>query len=186
MRIPLQGAHVFTPEQQVVYPAQGVGQIERIETQVVGGLEAKFYIIRIITNNITVMVPVNNARNLGLRDLCSKEDAESVLVFFDESSKSAVYSGQNWNRRYREYSERLKSTSLLDVAYVVKELLLISAEKELSFGERRLLEQAMALITSELAIVLELEPLTLQKQIEDLFIQLIASPEDSEISKISE
>lgn len=168
---------VYTPEQLVVYPAQGVGVIERLEHQKIGGLDAEFYIIRIFTNNITVMVPVHNATNVGLRAPCTPTEAKDVLTALQDRSTFTGYSGQNWNRRYREYSERLKSASLLDVGYVLKELILISGEKELSFGERRLLEQAMALVTSELSCVLDRDAEELKAFIEDFYADVLIKPE---------
>lgn len=168
---------MYNPEQLVVYPAQGVGVIERLERQQIGGHEAEFYIIRIFTNNITVMVPVNNAASVGLRKPCSPKEANEVLVALRDRSTFTGYSGQNWNRRYREYSERLKSASLLDVGYVLKELILISGEKELSFGERRLLEQAMGLVTSELSCVLGKDAEELKADIENFYADILIKPE---------
>ena len=168
---------MYAPEQLVVYPAQGVGVIERLERQEICGQEAEFYIIRIFTNNITVMVPVANAANVGLRTPCSAAEAVAVLESLQDRSTFTGYSGQNWNRRYREYSERLKSVSLLDVGYVLKELILISGEKELSFGERRLLEQAMGLVTSELACVLERDAEELKAFIENFYADVLAKSE---------
>ena len=168
---------MYTPEQLVVYPAQGVGVIERLERQEISGHEAEFYIIRIFTNNITVMVPVNNAGNVGLRTPCSTKEAKDVLAALQDRSTFTGYSGQNWNRRYREYSERLKSASLLDVGYVLKELILISGEKELSFGERRLLEQAMGLVTSELSCVLEKDADEIKTFIENFYADVLIKPE---------
>ena len=171
---------MFSPEQLVVYPAQGVGVIERLEHKNIGGQDAQFYIIRIFTNNITVLVPVSNARSIGLRTLCSPEEGQAVLDSFSSRDSFNGYTGQNWNRRYREYSERLKSSSLFDVSYVLKELILISGEKELSFGERRLLEQAMGLVTSELAHVLHQGADELKTIIEDNFEDILKKPEKSE------
>ncbi|MDR2488358.1 MAG: CarD family transcriptional regulator [Desulfovibrio sp.] len=168
---------MYVPDQLVVYPAQGVGVIERLERQQVGGYEAEFYIIRFFTNNITVMVPVNNATTLGLRTLCSTSEADAVLDALQDRSTFTGYSGQNWNRRYRAYSERLKSASLLDVGYVLKELILLSGEKELSFGERRLLEQAMALVTSELSRVLNRHVDDVKALIENFYADVLIKPE---------
>lgn len=168
---------MYAPEQLVVYPAQGVGVIERLERQQIGGHEAEFYVIRIFTNNIKVMVPVANAATVGLRTLCSPKEAGAVLDSLQDRSTFTGYSGQNWNRRYREYSERLKSASLLDVGYVLKELILISGEKELSFGERRLLEQAMGLVTSELSCVLDRDAGDLKILIENFYADVLAKPE---------
>ncbi len=122
------------------------------------------------------MVPVHNATNVGLRKPCSPREAHAVLDSLRDRSSFTGYSGQNWNRRYREYSERLKSASLLDVSYVLKELILISGEKELSFGERRLLEQAMGLITSELSCVLDRDAAELKCFIENFYADVLAKP----------
>ena len=147
---------MFTPDDLVVYPAQGVGKIERIDRQNIGGIACEFYIVRIRANNITLMVPVNNAVNVGLRTLTPKDEAQRILQTLRGDTDTPVYTGQNWNRRFREYSERLKSPELAVVTEVLRELLLIGRGKELSFGERRPQEQAMGLVTGELAEVLEL------------------------------
>ena len=147
---------MFTPDDLVVYPAQGVGKIERIDRQNIGGIACEFYIVRIRANNITLMVPVNNAVNVGLRTLTPKDEAQRILQTLRGDTDTPVYTGQNWNRRFREYSERLKSPELAVDTEVLRELLLIGRGKELSFGERRLQEQAMGLVTGELAEVLEL------------------------------
>ena len=134
---------MFKVNELVVYPSQGVGRVERIESQEIGGVKADFYIVRILSNNVTLMVPVANATNVGLRSVCSKRIGQKIFESLKDRSEFTGYTGQNWNRRYREYSEKLKSGDLSDVAYVLKELFLIGKDKELSFGERRLLEQAM-------------------------------------------
>ena len=115
---------MFAPDDLVVYPAQGVGKIERIDRQNIGGIACEFYIVRIRANNITLMVPVNNAANVGLRTLTPEADAQGM-----------------------------------------RELLLISRSKELSFGERRLQEQAMGLVTGELAEVLHLTEDSLREEL---------------------
>ena len=167
---------MFAQDQLVVYPAQGVGKVERIETQTVGGTEAEFYFIRILSNNVTLMVPVQTAGKV-LRPLCSKEEGEELLKSLDDRSGFTGYTGQNWNRRYREYSDKLKSGALEDVAYVLKELLLIGKDKELSFGERRLLEQAMGLITLEIAHATDSSQEDVQARIEEMFADVIAEQE---------
>lgn len=170
---------MFSPNQLVVYPAQGVGKVERIERQTIGGIETEFYIVRILSNNVTLMVPVRNAANVGLRAVCNAEEGTAILTGLEDRSGFTGYTGQNWNRRYREYSEKLKSGELEDVAYVLKELLLIGKDKELSFGERRLLEQAMGLITLELAHALDRPQQEIQERIEEMFADALAAQEKS-------
>lgn len=164
---------MFSVEQLVVYPAQGVGKVERIETQEIGGASADFYIVRILSNNVTLMVPVKNAANVGLRPLCSAEEGQAILDSLKDRSDFTGYTGQNWNRRYREYSEKLKSGDLADVAYVLKELLLIGENKELSFGERRLLEQATNLLTLELALALSRDQQDIKDMVNEIFADVL-------------
>ena len=168
---------MFSQDQLVVYPAQGVGKIECLKRQEIGGVTAEFYVIRILSSNITVLVPVNNVKNIGVRTLCSKEEGMAVLESLKDRSTFSGYTGQNWNRRHREYSERLKSASLLDVAHVLKELMLISGEKDLSFGERRLLEQATTLVSTELALVLEKSDVEIKETIDTFFEDIVNSAE---------
>lgn len=178
--IPLEPESVlFTVNQLVVYPAQGVGRVERIEHQTIGGSETEFYIVRILSNNVTLMVPVGNAANVGLRSVCSARKGRQILDSLKDRTEFTGYSGQNWNRRYREYSEKLKSGDLADVAYVLKELLLIGKDKELSFGEHRLLEQAMGLITMELAHALNLAQDEVRSRIEALFEDVLKKKEEA-------
>lgn len=170
---------MFIAGNLVVYPAQGVGQIESIDHKDIGGSNCEFYIVRIRSNNITLMVPVQNAVNVGLRALVSPEQARIVLEHLRKDLEKSVFTGQNWNRRFREYSERLKSTDLTVVAEVLRELLLIGRTKELSFGERRLLEQAMSLVSGELAEVLGFSPDELKEQLLALYAPLPLEEESS-------
>lgn len=166
---------LFSPDDLVVYPAQGVGKIERIDHQEVGGAVCEFYIVRIMANNVTLMVPVRNAANVGLRRLTTPEHARDILDHLTDAADGSVYTGQNWNRRFREYSEKLKSQDLADVAQVMRELMLIGRSKDLSFGERRLLEQATALVTGEISEVLSTPEQKLREHIQTLY----ASPHDT-------
>ena len=165
---------MFAVGDLVVYPAQGVGKIESIDQKAIGHASGAFYIVRILSNDITLMVPVDNAPNVGLRALTTLEHARRILDGFTDHSPFSGYTGQNWNRRYREYTERLKSSKLADVANVLHELLLIGRGKELSFGERRLLEQAMSLVSGELAVVLNNSEQTVRETIQQAFALPVA------------
>lgn len=160
---------MFSSNNLVVYPAQGVGKIERIDHKTIGGLDCEIYVVRIKSNNITLMVPVKNAINVGLRPLVSKSQAKNILKFLHEECNKTIFTGQNWNRRFREYTCRIKSSDLNIVAEVLRELLLIGRGKELSFGERRLLEQAMGLVSGELAEVLQIDAEDLRTSLLSLY-----------------
>lgn len=173
---------MFHINELVVYPSQGVGRVERIESQEIGGATAEFYIVRILSNNVTLMVPVNNATNVGLRSVCDMQTGQRIFESLRDRSDFTGYTGQNWNRRYREYSEKLKSGDLGDVAYVLKELFLIGNDKELSFGERRLLEQAMSLVSMELAFALSRDQEEIRAEIEEMFADVLPEAENIEKS----
>lgn len=175
---------MFTTDDLVVYPAQGVGKIESIDKQTVGGVACEFYIVRILTNNITLMVPVANATNVGLRRLITPEQAQSILdALAADPSTGQIYTGQNWNRRYREYSEKLKSNELSDVAQVLRELMLIGRGKELSFGERRLLEQALVLVVGEIATVLQSTEQEIRDHIQSFLVVVPEAPDTTDETK---
>lgn len=161
-----------------MYPAQGVGVIERIETQELAGVSAEFYTVHIISTNINVLVPVKNAAGAGLRGLCSVSEAEKTLNDLKDYRHTQVHAGQNWNRRQREYTERLKEGRLESVGAVLKELILISAQKELSFGEKRLLEQAMGLVAGELAYALEKDEEEIKNLINAFYADLFPANAD--------
>lgn len=164
---------MFALDQLVVYPAQGVGKIEAVQEREMGGLKIQFYKIRILSNNGTLLIPVANASNVGLRRVCEPAYGLKLFDYLRDWSDFKGYAGQNWNRRYREYSDKLKTGDLADVAYVLKELMLISQDKDLSFGESRLMEQAMGLITMELAHTLNRDQESIRTEIEDIFSDIL-------------
>ena len=171
---------MFTPGQLVVYPAQGVGKIERIDSQQVCGVQTEFFIVNILTSNITLMVPIKSAANVGLRSLASPAEAEDAMAMLKDLSKPAPVVGQNWNRRQREYNERLKQGTLQAVAGIIKKLVLISCAKELSFGEKRLLEQAMSFVSLELAHIWSCTQEEVIAKINELFSIAIANSSNND------
>lgn len=173
------GEYMFALETLVACPAQGIGRIERIDRRVVGGHAYEFYIVRIRANNITLMVPVQNAAAAGMRALVSEASARQIMNDLYRDLEEEVIIGQNWNRRFREYTRLLKSADLREVARVLRELLLISRSKELSFGERRLLEQAMTLVGGELAEVLATSEKSLREELLNRYAPPIAETEAS-------
>ncbi|MCA9533035.1 MAG: CarD family transcriptional regulator [Myxococcales bacterium] len=156
----------FNIGDKAVHPAHGVGEITRIEERDVGGTCSEFYILKIVESGMTVMVPTERAKVVGLRGIMSKKDAKDVLAEL-ESTAVAVKS-QPWNRRYREYTEMLNSGSPVEVAKVLRDLSRLRADKELSFGERRLLEQARGLLVTELALAKRCKEARIEQDIDAL------------------
>ena len=133
-----------------VYPAHGVAQITGIESRDIAGQKKEFYILKIIDTDMKLMIPTDGAARAGLRDVISKRDAQKVMRILKDPEMAVTV--QPWNKRYREYTEMLSSGSAFEVAKVLRDLHRVKAEKELSFSERRLLEQARQLVVTELAL----------------------------------
>lgn len=133
-----------------VYPAHGVAQITGIESRDIAGQKKEFYILKIIDTDMKLMIPTDGAARAGLRDVISKRDAQKVMRILKDPEVAVTV--QPWNKRYREYTEMLSSGSAFEVAKVLRDLHRVKAEKELSFSERRLLEQARQLVVTELAL----------------------------------
>ena len=135
---------------KIVYPGHGVGEIEGVRTTVVGGQEHHIYNIKILDSGMKVMVPVNQAGAVGLRKIIDKKAIDSVYdILRDRNFKIDT---QTWNRRFREYSQKIKTGSVFEIAIVLRDLSVLSADKELSFGEKKMLDMAEALLVSEIAI----------------------------------
>lgn len=163
--MPPQG--VFKVGEKAVYPAHGVGEITDIQIRNIGGRDRKFYIINVIENGMKIMVPTETAAAAGLRKVISRKEAKEVMTIL-KSDEVAVKT-QPWNRRYREYMEMLKSGSPHEVAKVMRDLVRLKGDKDLSFGERRLLETARSLLVAELSLALKTTDEAIDKEIEELF-----------------
>jgi len=134
-----------------VYPAHGVGVIESIQDREVAGLLQRFYIMRLLDTDMIIMIPTNNASNIGLRTVI---DSNAVAEVFDIlKERPTRLNNQTWNRRYRDYMDKIKTGSLFRVAEVLRDLTLLKLEKELSFGERKMLDTAKNLLVKELSLV---------------------------------
>ena len=135
---------------KIVYPGHGVGEIEGVRTTVVGGQEHHIYNIKILDSGMKVMVPVTQAASVGLRKIVDKKAIDTVYdILRDRNFKIDT---QTWNRRFREYSQKIKTGSVFEIAIVLRDLSVLSADKELSFGEKKMLDMAEALLVSEIAI----------------------------------
>lgn len=141
---------MFTVGDMAVYPAQGVGVIEAIETKEFAGQRSDFYVLRICDSDMTIMVPTANAEHVGLRTLIDKDHVDRVYALLRDDD-TAPPSVTSWSRRQRDYSEKIKSGDLLEVAGVLRELYRIKADKELSYGEKKVLELARRLVVKEVA-----------------------------------
>ncbi len=159
---------MFKVGDMAVYPAHGVGTIEAIEIKTISGKDQKFYIMRITGNGMTIMIPTDNVEQVGLREIISCKEVTKVYRILNNKKQVAVDS-QTWNRRYREYTERIKTGSVFEVATVLRDLFVLKVGKDLSFGERRMMDIAKTLLVKELSIAQEIPEDSVQQKIESIF-----------------
>ena len=158
-----------------VYPAHGVGRIEAIESKVVNGEAHDFYIMKIIENGMVIMIPTWNVKAVGLRDVISEKEIPKIIEVM-KTRREAGIDNQTWNRRYREYMDKIKTGSLYEVAEVFRDLSLLKLTKDLSFGERKLYDTAQGLLVKELSTAKNSKEEAIVSEIESLFV----APEEAE------
>lgn len=141
---------MFNTGDIAVYPAHGVGIIESVEKMEISGEEQSFLTMRILDNNMTIMVPMSNIDRVGLREVIDTKQIKEVFkILGDESPKM---DGKTWNKRFREYSEKIKIGSPSDIAEVMRDLMNLKNSKGLSFGERKMLDSVRSLLSQEIAL----------------------------------
>ncbi len=133
-----------------VYPGHGVGVIEGVETRDIAGSRQTFYVLKILDNGMTIMVPTANADAIGMRDVISPKEVDEIYDVLAE--RDIDLDKQTWNRRYREYMAKIKTGSPYEVARVLRDLYILKGDKNLSFGERKMFDTAKALLVRELAV----------------------------------
>jgi CarD family transcriptional regulator len=158
---------MFKIGDMAVYPAHGVGVIEKIETQEISGCQQDFYVMRILDNNMLIMIPTHNVSNVGLRDIIGQTEVIKLYSILKE--RDVILDSQTWNRRYREYMDKIKSGSVFEVAEVYRDLLILKLEKDLSFGERKMLDTARNLLVKEISLAEEIEEEQVEKDLDRIF-----------------
>ena len=148
-----------------VYPAQGVGIIERIEQRKISGCQQDFFVMRILENNMIIMIPSSNVANVGLRQIINRKEVSKVFSILKERD-ICVDDNQTWNRRYRDYMEKIKSGSVYEVAEVYRDLTNIQQDKELSFGERKMLDTARSLLIKEISLAKNMKEEDVERDIQ--------------------
>lgn len=153
---------MFSVNDKIVYPMHGAGIIERIEKKEVLGEIKDYYVLMAPNQNMQIMIPVENSAGIGVRSIVSKDEAKTVLELLSAPSTKMQ---DNWNRRYRENLEKLKTGDIYAVAEVVRNLTRVDKIKKLSAGEKKLLTTARQILVSELALTFEESPEEISKDI---------------------
>ena len=163
----MNGGPGFRIGDKVVYPNHGVGVIEQISSRTFGATVEKFYLLNIKASSLKVMVPFQNADNVGLRRVIRNGEVQKIL---DYLTSGKCDSHNDWKYRFKENSEKMRTGSLLEVACVLKSLLMLSQSKPLSFREKKMLERARYLLVSELALAKNLE----ESEVEEMLTKALS------------
>jgi CarD family transcriptional regulator len=158
---------MFAIGDKAVYPGHGVGVIEAIETKEFSGKAQTFFILRIVDSGMTIMIPRDNVRAVGLREVIRKLDVSKVLHIL--KNRDVTIDNQTWNRRYREYMDKINTGSIYEIAEVLRDLHLLKTEKELSFGERKIMDTAKTLLVKELAIARDVKESDILRDLKTIF-----------------
>jgi CarD family transcriptional regulator len=150
-----------------VYPAHGVAQIIGVETREISSSKQTFYILKILDSGMRIMVPMKNVGAVGLRAVVGKHEVKEVYDIL--RSKEVSVEGQTWNRRYREYMEKIKTGSVFEIAEVLRDLSLLKYDKDLSFGERKMLDTAKSLLVKELAVAKGAKEEKIARELDEIF-----------------
>lgn len=157
----------FKVGDMAVYPAHGVGEVTSIEAREISGSKQLFYVLQILDSGMKIMVPTGNVNAVGLREIISEGEVRAVYDILKE--RDVTIDNQTWNRRYREYMDKIKTGSVYEIAEVYRDLSLLKSEKELSFGERKMLDTAKNLLIKELAFAEESDEDDIAEAIEEIF-----------------
>ncbi len=158
----------FKVGDKAVYPAQGVAEVVNIEEKDIAGNRQRFYVLRILDTDRKIMVPVSNASAVGLRQVISEQEIREIFDILRE--RTIAFDNQTWNRRYRGFMDKIKTGSIYDVAEVLRDLYRLKTDKQLSFGERRMLDTARSLIVKEIAISRDQTEEQVKAEIEAIFM----------------
>ena len=158
----------FKVGDKAVYPAQGVAEVISIDEKDIAGQRQRFYVLRILDTDRKIMVPVSNANAVGLRQVISEQEIREIFDILRE--RTIGFDTQTWNRHYRDFMDKIKTSSIYDVAEVLRDLYRLKTDKQLSFGERRMLDTARTLIVKEIAIARGQTEDQVRTEIEAIFL----------------
>jgi CarD family transcriptional regulator len=157
----------FRVGDKAVHPAHGVGEVTSIEKRDIGGQVAEFYVLKILEKGMKVMVPTGAAGHVGLRRVMSGSEAEEILETI--RAREVAVDVQPWSRRFRIYTEMVNSGAASEIAKVFRDMNRLKFDKDLSFGERKLLDQARSLLLKELALAKNQPEADMAKDLQQIF-----------------
>jgi CarD family transcriptional regulator len=157
----------FKVGDKAVYPGHGVGIIKRVETRDLEGLRQTFYVLEVLENPAIITIPVQNAAAIGMRQVISMEQVDKVYEILKD--RDVPTDNQTWNRRYREYMNKIQTGDPIEVGKVLRDLALLKNEKNLSFGERKMFDQARRLLVEEISVAKDTDEKSIESEIDLIF-----------------
>ena len=154
----------FVVGDKVIYPNHGLGYVEEIGSQKISGQNIHFYHLRLVESNSTVLVPVNNVANVGLRKTASRKEIDSLIALLCADCENLT---ADWKDRYRENTDKMKTGRICDVVEVLRSLALVNTQKNLSFREKKMFDRAKRLLISEIAAVLNLDEDAVEQMVDE-------------------
>ena len=162
----------FPVGDKVIYPNHGLGVVEKVEEKTILGTTTGFFHLRIISNETTVLVPVSNVDNVGLRRAITDEEVERLFYLLSDGK---IDNHQNWKGRFKDNSDKMRTGSIYDMADVLKSLTFLAKSKSLSFREKRMLDRAKALIVSEISEVMRLTAASIEERVNEALEKCFAT-----------
>jgi CarD family transcriptional regulator len=171
---------MFKVDERVIYPGHGVALIEEIVDKVVAGSTINFFKLRFLYKDMTVLVPVNNAPHMAIRHLSDADVVKKALNELDKSPERKLetldFTPSGWNRRNKDYQAKIEGGQLVDLAKIYRDLMFVAKQKELSFGERSLLQMAEDLLAQEIEIVTKEDRASVLRKIRSPFKEYVSFP----------
>jgi len=158
---------IFKIGDNAVYPSHGVGVVRGIQEKDLGGRKKYFYVLQLLENGSTILIPTDKVKDVGLRSIIAKKDVSKIYRIL-KATEVAV-DNQTWNRRYREYMEKIKTGSVYEIAEVLRDLYRLKTEKDLSFGERKMLDTAKTLLVKELSLAQQIKEEIVENELREIF-----------------
>ena len=143
---------------KAVYPGHGVGEITSIEDKDIMGNRLTFYSMEIMDSGTKIMIPKNRLKSAGVRPVASKKQAEEVVCIIEtkfEEEEPKIIVGKNWQKRHQSYMDKIKTGSIYEIARVIRDLNQIKEGKELSYGEKKMMDKAKNILYSELSLTMD-------------------------------
>ena len=158
---------IFKVGDNAVYPSHGVGVVRGVQVKEVGGNKKYFYILQLHHNGSTILIPTDKVKDVGLRSIISEKEVPKIYKIL--KAKEEATDAQTWNRRYREYMEKIKTGSIFEIAEVLRDLYRLKFDKDLSFGERKMLDTAKSLLVKELSLAQKIKEEDVEEELKELF-----------------